>query len=411
MIEKYNLHDNDWLSGLYSNRGRWVPCYLKCMFWAAMLTTQRSESMNAFFDGYVHSKTSLKQFVEQYERALRNKVEKEFRAYFKSYSQMVPCAKKYELEKQFQLVYTISKFRKVQDEFIGKVYCDLISSLECFSGTRYEVLEDVILYDRLKKKRCYVTFEKEKCEIVCSCHLFEFRGIICRHAIAILIRNNITSLPDSYILRRWRRDVSRAHTKVVANYDGLSSSPAQLRYDKLCQSFASLANLVAEDDEESRQVMEWIDCKEQTVGLTRSIGGSNNLAQQASQIALDDGASHHFVKGSVQDPKYSNKKGVPKKLRRKRCLESNSSNAKSHPTLVKGRKTKAGPSKLGEVESISYSMQAPVSYSQLLMGAAESHAFTQQQMSPNFIPLDPTNAMLYGPVGNAMPNYYPHVPY
>ncbi|CAA2967812.1 Hypothetical predicted protein [Olea europaea subsp. europaea] len=42
-------------------------------------------------------------------------------------------------------------------------------------------------------------------------------------------------------------------------------------------------------------------------------------------------------------------------------------------------------------------MQAPVSYSQLLMGAAESHAFTQQQMSPNFIPLDPTNAMLYGP--------------
>ncbi|CAA3010278.1 peptidyl-prolyl cis-trans isomerase CYP19-3 [Olea europaea subsp. europaea] len=73
----------------------------------------------------------------------------------------------------------------------------------------------------------------------------------------------------------------------------------------------------------------------------------------------------------------------------------------SHPTSVKERKMKAGPSKLGEVGSISYSMQAPVSYSQLLMGAAESHAFTQQQMSPNFIPLDPTNAMLYGPEDSA----------
>ncbi|XP_022868500.1 protein FAR1-RELATED SEQUENCE 5-like [Olea europaea var. sylvestris] len=225
MIEKYNLHDNDWLSGLYSNRGRW--------------------------------------------RALRNKVEKEFQADFKSYSQMAPCATKYELEKQFQVVYTISKFREVQDEFIGKVYCDLISSSECFSGTR--------------------------------------------HAIAVLIRNNITSLPNSYILQRWRRD---------------------------------------------------IDCKERTVGLTRSTGGSNSLAQQASQTTLHDGdgASHHSVIGSVQDPKCSNRKGAPKKLRRKSCLESNSNNAK---------------------------------------GAAESPAFTQQQMSPNFIPLDPTNAMLYGS-GNDM---------
>ncbi|KAL7220208.1 hypothetical protein ACSBR2_013135 [Camellia fascicularis] len=41
-----------------------------------MSTTQCSESMNAFFDGYVNSKTTLKQFVEQYDNALRSKVEK-----------------------------------------------------------------------------------------------------------------------------------------------------------------------------------------------------------------------------------------------------------------------------------------------------------------------------------------------
>ena len=42
-----------------------------------MSTTQRSESMNAFFDGYVNSKTALKQFVEQYSNALKSKVQKE----------------------------------------------------------------------------------------------------------------------------------------------------------------------------------------------------------------------------------------------------------------------------------------------------------------------------------------------
>ncbi|XP_028099318.1 protein FAR-RED IMPAIRED RESPONSE 1-like [Camellia sinensis] len=76
MIAKFGLHDNDWLGGLYDERHRWIPAYVKDMFWAGMSTTQRSESMNAFFDGYVNSKTTLKQFVEQYDNALRSKVEK-----------------------------------------------------------------------------------------------------------------------------------------------------------------------------------------------------------------------------------------------------------------------------------------------------------------------------------------------
>ncbi|KAI8572645.1 hypothetical protein RHMOL_Rhmol01G0215500 [Rhododendron molle] len=33
--------------------------------------------MNSFFDGYIHSNTTLKEFVEQYDNALRKKVQKE----------------------------------------------------------------------------------------------------------------------------------------------------------------------------------------------------------------------------------------------------------------------------------------------------------------------------------------------
>lgn len=55
--------------------------------------------MNTFFDGYVHSKTSLKLFVEQYERALRSKVENKFQVDFRSFSQMVPCATIYDMDK------------------------------------------------------------------------------------------------------------------------------------------------------------------------------------------------------------------------------------------------------------------------------------------------------------------------
>ena len=39
-----------------------------------MSTTQRSKSMNVLFDKYTNKKTTLKQFVEQYENALIAKV-------------------------------------------------------------------------------------------------------------------------------------------------------------------------------------------------------------------------------------------------------------------------------------------------------------------------------------------------
>ncbi|CAA3008224.1 Hypothetical predicted protein [Olea europaea subsp. europaea] len=124
-----------------------------------MSTTQGSESMNAFFDGYVHSKTSLKQFVKQYKQVLRNKVKKEFQADFKSYSQMVPCTTMFEMEKQYQNCYTISKFREVQPELIGKVYCDIMSTTKGTSCITYEIREFVMVDYRRKIKKFFVSFE------------------------------------------------------------------------------------------------------------------------------------------------------------------------------------------------------------------------------------------------------------
>ncbi|XP_057471117.1 protein FAR1-RELATED SEQUENCE 6-like [Actinidia eriantha] len=59
-MKKYDLQSNTWLHGLYLEKERWLPAYVKDMFWAGMSSTQRSESMNAYFDGYIHSKTTLK---------------------------------------------------------------------------------------------------------------------------------------------------------------------------------------------------------------------------------------------------------------------------------------------------------------------------------------------------------------
>ncbi|KAJ1412454.1 MULE transposase domain [Sesbania bispinosa] len=72
-MNKYGLEGNEWLSGLYHDRCKWVPCFLKKHFWVGMSTTQRSESVNTFFDGYINASTNLQQFVKQYENALHQK--------------------------------------------------------------------------------------------------------------------------------------------------------------------------------------------------------------------------------------------------------------------------------------------------------------------------------------------------
>ncbi|XP_047319523.1 protein FAR-RED IMPAIRED RESPONSE 1-like [Impatiens glandulifera] len=77
MTKEFNLDNNIWLISLHEERNKWMLVYVKDKFWAGMSTSQRSESMNAFFDDYVHSKTSLKQFVEQYDNVLKSKIENE----------------------------------------------------------------------------------------------------------------------------------------------------------------------------------------------------------------------------------------------------------------------------------------------------------------------------------------------
>ena len=99
MLDKYDLGDNEWLNGLYEEKYHWVPCFVKTTFWADMSTTQLSENMSAFFYGYVNSETTLKQFVEKYEKSMESKIKKEWQAYARCFSQRMPCRTNFVMEK------------------------------------------------------------------------------------------------------------------------------------------------------------------------------------------------------------------------------------------------------------------------------------------------------------------------
>nr|BBF89878.1 transposon protein-like [Oryza sativa f. spontanea] len=241
MIDEFSLQDNEWLAGLYDNRELWVPAYVKDTFWAGMSSSQRSESVNAFFDGYVNARTTLKQFVEQYDNALRDKVEKENKSDCKSFQEAIPCITHYEFEGQFQVAYTNKKFKEFQDELRGKIY--YYATLRKTEGLvhTFSVREDRKIGEQRVVSELLVLFNQEDCDLHCECRHFEFRGILCRHILSILPLVDIEKVPSKYILQRWRKDFKCKHTFIKCSYDDQLDTPIVRRFDTLCKRFNEVA--------------------------------------------------------------------------------------------------------------------------------------------------------------------------
>ncbi|KAF2313526.1 hypothetical protein GH714_011455 [Hevea brasiliensis] len=173
-VMKYNLEGNEWLLKLYNERQFWVPVHVNHIFWAGMLLTQRSEGMHAYFDGYVNSMSTLKQFIEQYEIALRDKVEKEFFADFRSKNTDMNCISDFQWERQFQEAYTTGMYKQVQNEIKQIWDCNVHQSApgkdinegdEEFVEPGFEqhkILERSLLNDWYMKEHVYTVLYNEE---------------------------------------------------------------------------------------------------------------------------------------------------------------------------------------------------------------------------------------------------------
>jgi hypothetical protein len=123
MIERFELQDNEWLASLFEDRAYWIPTYMRDTFFAGMSTTQRSESINSFFDKYVNKKTTLKEFVKQYCVALQDRQEQEAQADFRTWYPLPPFKSPSPFERKMSKVYTHEVFKKFQVEVLGAGGC------------------------------------------------------------------------------------------------------------------------------------------------------------------------------------------------------------------------------------------------------------------------------------------------
>ncbi|KAF4359665.1 hypothetical protein G4B88_000476 [Cannabis sativa] len=58
----------------------------------------------------------------------------------------------------------------------------------------------------LRSHPYYVKFNVLEMKASCSCQMFEFSGLLCRHILAVFRVTNVLTLPAHYILKRWTRN-------------------------------------------------------------------------------------------------------------------------------------------------------------------------------------------------------------
>ncbi|XP_052732436.1 protein FAR-RED IMPAIRED RESPONSE 1-like [Vigna angularis] len=337
LLITHTLQNNEWLCNLYEERQKWVPCYLKNHFWAGMSTTQRSEGMNAFFDGFINSSTTLQQFVVQYDNALKFKAQKEIEADFSSLNTNIACGSQSPIERQFQVQYTHAKFEEVQMEFRSRMNCFIKNTVKDCIFNKYTIKEEYMSDGNCDAKYYVVEFDPVTNDTRCSCLLFEFRGIICRHSLLVLGQEDVQNVPSKYVLRRWSKLVRRKHTLIRASYSQVHQEPKMQRYQSLCKRFYDIAEAACESKSASNDLEKELECLAQKLGFTPSL--KNNIISEEGQLRyenpLTDNPSNHTCGSTdvlVRSPVAVKRKGRPRTNRLKSAVEKRTKKSKSART-------------------------------------------------------------------------------
>ncbi|OAY75154.1 Protein FAR-RED ELONGATED HYPOCOTYL 3 [Ananas comosus] len=122
-----------------------------------------------------------------------------------------------------------------------------------------------------------VYFDEGTSLVSCICRLFEYKGILCRHSIAVLVHRKLMIVPNSYILTRWRKDVRRRYTRVKTWHKNLGSTAEIYRYEEVCRNMYDIADIAAESDEKCELALRTLRDLKTKLENTSSSKGSNDI--------------------------------------------------------------------------------------------------------------------------------------
>ncbi|XP_031105645.1 protein FAR1-RELATED SEQUENCE 2-like isoform X2 [Ipomoea triloba] len=200
IVDAFELRGEECMGFLFESRKKWVPAYMRGTFLGGLCTVERSEGISSFFDNYIHKETTFKEFIDHYKTFLHDCYEEETKADFETKYKQPTIKSVFPYEKQMSTVYTHAVFKKFQSEVHGMGSCDVQKEGEGGKTMLYRV------DDSEMQQKFIVAWIERQSSVYCSCHSFEYRGFLCRHAMKVLQIYGISSIPPQYVLKRWTKE-------------------------------------------------------------------------------------------------------------------------------------------------------------------------------------------------------------
>ncbi|KAL2935095.1 Protein FAR1-RELATED SEQUENCE 6 [Bienertia sinuspersici] len=261
-----------------------------------MKSTKRVESIHSFFDDYVNKHTTLAEFIEMYCRAMekRAETERQYDSHSETFIRQIACG--FPCESILQCCYTDMKFKEILRE------CSRIMSLHCYqnfvtSNNVTEYIFEVRVWRHNKKtKKEFLTHYKRNCRVrfdmksklsECECSFLNHSCIICLHIIKIydILGEEVL---ERYILRRWRKDLSRKHTCVKAAYHDPSKIEHVISYDEMQLAFEPICSKASVLKDTKQLVMEFLELHNIRVDDKRVMIETEILNRTSSYVCLMD---------------------------------------------------------------------------------------------------------------------------
>ncbi|KAK3227305.1 hypothetical protein Dsin_007167 [Dipteronia sinensis] len=303
MVENFEMREIEWVHSLYEDRKKWVPTYLHNTFLAGMSTPERSGSITSFFDKYMSSDATFKEFIDSYKAFLLDRYEMEAEADSETQSKQPGLRSLSKFEKQMSTIYTDTIFKKFQVEVLGAVSCHLQKESEDGATVVFRV------DDFEERQNFYVAWNEAELDICCLCHSFEYRGFLCKHAILVLQMSGFSDIPLHYIMKRWTKDAKIGQT--VTETSGRLPYRVQ-RFNDICKRAIRLGeegSLSQEAYHIALQALE--EALKHCMGMNNSVRGvleANTLSAQGFLGIEEENCGNSKAKSSKKKKMYKKRK-------------------------------------------------------------------------------------------------------
>ncbi|KAG5108159.1 hypothetical protein JHK84_045066 [Glycine max] len=269
---------------------KWSTAHLRGCFFAGIRTTSRCEAFHAHVAKYVHSRTNLIDFVEQFQRCLTYFRYRVVVADYSSiYGNEVLQTTLRSLERSGDELFTKEMFKIFQSYLCRTIKLRVVDCKEMVTFSVYTVVK----YCSGSVWR--VSYCPSTVDFTCTCMRMQSIGLPCDHILAMLVSLNFMKLPSSLVLNKWSKVATKQMKDKYPNSTTYWDSQLMAMYATLVEVSRQVCVAAYRDEEEYDKMLHFLSNEARRL---KSKQNSEHCADD-NQLQQQDGDDFDGILDSV----------------------------------------------------------------------------------------------------------------